>query len=124
MTEKKKATLEDSELITERSMGRRSSIAAVGAAVLGAAAVVGITPSEAEAQCTDRDPSDAPGRGRGCGSGCTDRDPNDRAGYGRRCGGGGCSDRDPNDPVGRGRYCGRSCSDSDPNDPVGRGRHC
>jgi anaerobic selenocysteine-containing dehydrogenase len=122
---KKKTSLEDQDLVTERAMSRRSSFAAVGAAVLGSAALVGGSVSKAEAQCTDRDPSDPPGRGRGCGTGCTDRDPSDRAGFGRFCGGGGCSDRDPSDPVGRGRHCGyRSCSDSDPTDPVGRGRHC
>ncbi len=125
---KKKTTLEDQDLITERSsMGRRSSIAAVGAAVLGAATLVGITPSEAEAQCSDRDPNDPVGRGRYCGggTGCTDRDPGDRAGWGRRCGPSGCSDSDPQDPGGNGRHCGRrTCSDRDPSDPVGAGRHC
>jgi hypothetical protein len=121
---KKKNTLDEKDLITERSLGRRSSIAAVGAAVLGAAALVGMPASEAEAQCTDRDPSDRPGRGRSCGTGCTDRDPSDRPGWGRRCTSG-CSDSDPHDPGGNGRHCGRrSCSDSDPRDPVGRGRHC
>ncbi|AKF11293.1 hypothetical protein [Sandaracinus amylolyticus] len=108
MSEKKKKTLEDADLVTERPMGRRSSIALLGGAVLGAAGIIAATtPSQAEAQCTDSDrgPNADPG-GRGRGNGVTDSDggPNaDRAG------------------CGRGR---RSCSDSDPNDPAGRGRHC
>lgn len=105
MTTKKKTTLSDEQMITDRPMGRRSSFALLGAGVLGAAGLVGVSalsPSQAEAQCTD-----------------SDRGPNaDPAGRGR---GRGVSDSDPNDPAGCGR---RACSDSDPNDPGGRGRHC
>lgn len=126
---KKKRSLDDQEMTTERPIGRRSSMAAVGAGVLGAAALVAGA-GEAEAQCSDRDPNDPAGRGRWCrgGGACSDRDPNDPVGAGRRCGGGGygvCSDADPYDPAGRGRRCGRRvCSDSDPYDPAGAGRHC
>lgn len=77
--------------------------------------------------CTDRDPNDAPGRGRRCApTGCTDNDPNDAPGRGIRCRPRGCTDNDPNDAPGRGVRCGvrRSCTDSDPNDAPGRGRRC
>jgi hypothetical protein len=122
----RKKSLSEEDMITERPMGRRSSMAAIGATVLGTAAIVGGTPSQAEAQCSDRDPHDPAGRGRYCGGGgCSDRDPNDPAGRGRYCGSSGCSDSDPHDPGGNGRRCGRrSCSDSDPYDPAGAGRHC
>jgi hypothetical protein len=126
--EKGPRTLADEDVSTERPLvGRRSSLALLGAALVGASAVV--APSEAEAQCTDRDPSDRPGRGRG--TGVTDRDSGrgaDRAGCGR---GGprttGITDRDPNDPAGNGRGSRRRCSDSDSGrfaDPGGAGRHC
>ena len=96
----KKKTLEDAEMITDRAMGRRSSMTLLGAGVIGAVGLVGaVAPGTAEAQCTDSDPQDPAGRGRGRG----------------------ISDSDPSDPAGCGR---RSCSDSDPNDPAGRGRHC
>jgi hypothetical protein len=120
-------TLTDDEVETERSLvGRRSSLALLGAALVGAGAVV--APSKAEAQCTDRDPGDRAGRGRG--NGVSDRDSGrraDPAGCGR---GGprtsGITDRDPNDPAGNGRGA-RRCSDSDGGryaDPVGAGRRC
>jgi hypothetical protein len=102
---KKKQTLSDDQMVTERPMGRRSSMAMLGAGVLGAVGLVGaVAPSEAEAQCTDSD--------SGYGA--------DPAGRGRRCCRG-ISDSDPSDPVGCGR---RACSDSDPHDPGGQGRHC
>lgn len=98
--EKKKQTLSDTDLVTERPMGRRSSMAMLGGAILGAAGLVAAaTPQQAEAQCTDRDPQDPAGRGRG--RGISDSDPSDPAGCGRRA----CSDSDPNDPAGRGRHC-------------------
>ncbi len=118
---KKIVTLSDDDVVTERpEMGRRSSMALLGASLLGAAGVAaGAMPQRAEAQYTDRDPSDPAGRGRGC-PGWSDSDPNDPAGCGRRTG---ITDSDPNDPAGRGRGR-RSCSDADPYDPAGRGRHC
>ncbi len=104
--DKKKKTLSDTDLVTERPMGRRSSMAMLGGAVLGAAGLVAAaTPQQAQAQCTDNDSgsnSDPAGRGRG--RGVSDSDGGRNA-----------------DPAGCGR---RSCSDSDPNDPGGRGRHC
>lgn len=122
----KKLSLEDADLITERPMSRRSSVAVVGAALIGAAGIVATTPERAEAQCSDSDPYDPAGRGRRCGvSGCSDSDPNDPGGNGRHCrAASGCSDSDPYDPGGNGRHCRRSCSDADPYDPGGAGRHC
>ena len=102
MSEKKTLSME--EIVTDRKMGRRSTIGMIGAgAAFAAVATVGAaTPSTAEAQCSDSDPYDPAGRGRHCG--CR-----------------GISDSDPYDPAGCGR---RSCSDSDPYDPAGAGRHC
>ena len=120
MSEKKKS-LSDSDFVTERPMGRRSSMAMLGGAVLGAAGLAATgraSAQEAEPLCTDSDPYDPAGRGRG--RGISDSDPSDPAGCGRRTG---ISDSDPSDPAGRGRGR-RSCSDSDPYDPAGRGRHC
>lgn len=98
MTEKKTKTLSADEIVTS-PVTRRAAIGAIGA--LGAAAVtLGVT-TQAHAI-----------------PGCTDRDPSDPAGNGR---GRGISDSDPSDPVGCGS---RACSDSDPSDPAGRGRHC
>lgn len=100
-----KKTLDMNEIVTERKLGRRSTMGLIGAGAVGAAvAAVGMaaTPSTAEAQCSDSDPYDPGGRGRHCG--CR-----------------GISDSDPYDPAGCGR---RSCSDSDPHDPGGAGRHC
>lgn len=105
MTDKKK-TLGSEDIVTERTLGRRSTMGMIGAGVLGAAvAAVGVaaTPGTAEAKCSDSDPYDPAGAGRHCG-GCR-----------------GISDSDPYDPAGCGR---RSCSDSDPYDPGGQGRHC
>jgi len=103
MSDKKK-TLAESELTVERGMSRRSSMALLGTGAAGVAlAAVGIAAAPGEAHAIP---------------GCTDRDPQDPAGNGR---GRGISDSDPNDPAGCGR---RACSDSDPRDPAGRGRHC
>ena len=115
----KKLVLRDEDMETNR-VGRRSSLAILGTAVAGAALVAG-APATAEASCTDRDPSDPSGRGRG--TGVTDRDPNDSPGCGRGQRVSGYTDRDPSDPRGNGRGP-RNCSDSDPNDPVGAGRRC
>lgn len=85
------ASLTDSEIKTTGKMGRRSALAAVGAAALGAvAAVSGSRP--AAAQMTDADSgswTDQAGRGRGSGgsyTGLSDYDDGnwtDQAGYGR-----------------------------------------
>lgn len=128
-----KRTLSDADVATEHpKIGRRSSLVALGAAAVGAAAIVTV-PGTAEA-CTDRDPQDPAGRGRG--NGVTDSDRGygaDPAGCGRGGNGyappprqTGYTDRDPNDPAGNGRGP-RACSDSDGGpygDPAGRGRHC
>ncbi|UJR85294.1 hypothetical protein [Sandaracinus amylolyticus] len=122
MSEKpvKKRSLSDDEMVTDRPMGRRSSIAVLGGAILGAAGIAAaVSPQRAEAQVTDRDPSDPAGRGRGC-PGWSDSDPSDPGGCGRRTG---LTDSDPSDAAGRGRGR-RSCSDADPYDPAGGGRHC
>lgn len=111
--------LEDDE-ITAARITRRSALAAIGAIVLGASSV------RAQA-VSDRDRSDAPGRGY---TGRTDSDTGpsaDRSGHGRT-GPGGCTDSDAGsyaDEAGRGRC--RECSDSDGGrygDPPGRGRRC
>jgi hypothetical protein len=98
---KKTVTLSDDDLIVARPMGRRSSMAMLGAGVLGAVGLVAATPQQAEAQCSDSDPYDPVGRGRRCCRGISDSDPNDPAGCGRRR----CSDSDPHDPAGLGRHC-------------------
>ena len=105
MDEKKK--LELGEIVTQHTLGRRSSLGVIGGIAIGAVAT-------------------ACGGGRAVSTGemvvrgtaCTDQDPTDPVGAGR---GRGISDSDPSDPVGCGS---RECSDSDPNDPAGRGRHC
>ena len=99
----------------------------IGATVAAAAGILGLEPSEAEAQgCTDSDGgrwADPGGRGRRCfrrrvrvRRGCTDHDSGRWA-----------------DPAGRGRRCRRvirvrrSCTDRDGGrwaDPAGRGRRC
>jgi hypothetical protein len=91
-------------------LGRRLFIFRATAILTGAAtlALGTTTPQQAQAQRTDRDPTDRRGRGRGV----TDSDPTDRAGRG--------SDNDPNDRAGRGR--GSGATDNDPNDRAGRGR--
>jgi hypothetical protein len=96
-----KKTLNPEEIVTETPVTRRTAVGMVGGIAIGAAALtLGIT-QEAHAI-----------------PGCTDQDPSDPAGNGR---GRGISDHDPRDPVGCGS---RSCSDSDPSDPAGRGRRC
>ncbi len=110
MSDDKKKSLENDEILTERKLGRRSTLGVIGAGVLGAAALTTLgaanAPSRAKAQ-TDSDSgpnADAAGRGS---TGHTDSDsgPNaDRGGHGHRQ----CSDSDagPNsDPAGRGRSC-------------------
>ena len=125
-----KRTLSDADVATEHpKLGRRSSLVALGAAAVGAAAIVSV-PGTAAA-CTDRDPNDPAGRGRG--NGITDRDGGpsaDPAGCGRGTSYAprptGFTDRDPNDAAGNGRGP-RACSDADGGpygDPAGRGRHC
>lgn len=104
-TGSKKSTLVAADVVTDRPIGRRSSLRAVGLGVasvalgmVGAAAL----PTDAAAQCSDRDPYDPAGRGRSCGCrGVSDSDPYDPVGCGRRR----CSDRDPYDPGGSGRHC-------------------
>jgi hypothetical protein len=96
-----KKTLAPEEIVTESTMSRRAAVASVGGIAIGAAALtLGIT-QEAHAipGCTDRDPSDPAGNGRG--RGISDSDPRDPAGCGSRA----CSDSDPSDPAGRGRRC-------------------
>ncbi|MBX3273374.1 MAG: hypothetical protein KF729_24135 [Sandaracinaceae bacterium] len=143
-----KKTLEDKDIETERGLSRRSTIGLIGASFAAMTGVLGISPSEAEAQCTDSDGgrwADPGGGGRRCRrSGCSDSDGGrfaDPAGAGRRCSGGvvvqprgGCTDSDGGrwaDGAGRGRRCGgggvRTCSDSDGGrwaDGAGRGRRC
>ena len=133
MSESKK-TLREEDIVTERvstgeSVGRRTTLGAIGASVVAMAGVLGAAPEVAEAQCTDSDGgrwADPGGRGRRCRrvrrrvqrtyrrqvQRCTDSDGGryaDRAGAGRRCGGRrSCSDPDGGrwaDPAGRGRRC-------------------
>lgn len=93
-------TLAPEEILTTRSLGRRTTLTAIGCATVGAMASACAPAAYVRStSCTDSDPQDPPGGGRGRG----------------------ISDDDPTDPVGCGR---RECSDSDPNDPAGRGRHC
>ena len=102
-----------------RKMTRRSFLGRVAGGVVGGAALMAVTTTEAQAfQCTDNDLgryADPVGRGR-----CRRRRPSNS-----------CTDRDTGryaDPVGRGRRCRRrSCTDNDVgrySDPIGRGRHC
>ncbi len=109
MSNEKKSLSEES-IESERKVGRRSALTAIGASVAGAVgltAAVAAAPQQAQAQ-TDSDTgpnADPAGRGH---TGRTDSDsgPNaDRSGHGR---GRPCSDSDsgPNsDPAGRGRSC-------------------
>lgn len=144
--ESAKKTLDADDILTERQIGRRSTLGAIGATLVGAAAITsGLAagaPESAEAQ-TDSDTgryADRAGQGR---TGVTDSDSGDRAGHGRgrrrppprppRS----CTDSDSGqfaDPGGQGRNCGRrrppprrNCSDSDSGqwaDPGGQGRRC
>lgn len=106
MTSKtKKHTLDAGDIVTARTLGRRSALALLGTGAIGsavaAAAVVG-SPTRAEAKASDSDPNDPAGHGR---TGFTDRDSGASA-----------------DGAGRGVCAERGHSDSDPNDPAGRGR--
>lgn len=92
----------------EAPLGRRLFIFRATAILSGVAAVAFGAAGPAQAQRSDRDPTDRRGRGKGV----TDNDPNDRAGRG--------SDNDPNDRRGRGRGSGQT--DEDPNDRRGRGK--
>lgn len=96
-----KKTLVAGDIVTERTLGRRSAIGLLGAGAIGAVAITG-TASRAEAKASDSDPTDPPGRGR---TGFTDRDSGASA-----------------DGAGRGVCAERGHSDADPNDPAGRGR--
>ena len=82
---------------------------------VGRRAALGIIGSVALAACGG---AAATGGGVVRATSCTDSDPTDPAGGGR---GRGISDSDPTDPVGCGS---RACSDSDAGDPGGRGRNC
>ena len=126
------------EHINSADVNRRSFLGRVvgGAALIGAGAVLGTTP--ANAQTTDADPVDGANCGRGRPnhrrSGLSDNDPVDNAGWGRggvpNCNRGtrrsGRNDQDPRDAAGYGR--GRpnrrrtGLNDSDPVDNAGWGR--
>jgi hypothetical protein len=98
---KEKKSLSNEE-ITTASVSRRGTFGILGAGVLAASvAAVGMASNTANAipNCTDRDPQDPAGNGRG--RGITDHDPGDPGGCGSRA----CSDSDPGDPGGRGRHC-------------------
>ena len=106
---KKKMSLSEEDITTERTMGRRGMLQMVGGTLLAGAAVTAVgavaraeNPSEL---ANDRDPSDGAGRGR---TGHTDRDT----------GGNG-------DAAGRGVCAERGVTDSDSGgsaDGAGRGR--
>ena len=85
-----------------RRLSRRSFMGRVaGGALVGGAALTVLGTSAANAQVTDRDPTDSPGRGRG---NLTDGDSGaraDQAGLGRGRRRTSCSDTDSGDPAGR-----------------------
>ncbi len=110
----KKTTLEMGDIVTERPLGRRSTLGLLGAVTVGAVATACGGGRAAEATTTTTTTTVEVTRG----TACTDQDPQDPVGAGR---GRGISDSDPTDPVGCGS---RECSDSDPSDPAGRGRSC
>ena len=91
----------------KRNLTRRSFLSRVagGAALGGMALAAGqaaasdTDPSDPATPVTDRDSSDAPGRGRGTSNGHNDQDSSDRPGRGRS----GQTDQDPTDGAGRGR---------------------
>jgi hypothetical protein len=97
---KEKKSLSPDEIVTS-SVGRRAAVGLIGGIALGAGALtLGVTQTaQAIPGCTDRDPSDPAGNGRG--RSISDSDPRDPAGCGSRA----CSDSDPSDPAGRGRRC-------------------
>ena len=78
MSDEKKKTLSNEE-ITTTNMGRRGTFGVLGAGVLAASvAAVGVTSTaKAIPNCTDRDPQDPAGNGRG--RGISDSDPRDPA---------------------------------------------
>lgn len=119
--------LADAEVTVDRTTGRRSSLAGIGATILGALGLVsGLTSSRAAAQRTDADSRDPirRGRGGGCGS-CTDHDAYDVAGHGRHCRAHVCTDHDAHDATGHGRHCAeRLCHDHDAYDRAFGGRRC
>jgi hypothetical protein len=98
---KEKKSLSPEEIVTESTVGRRAAVGLIGGIALGAGALtLGVTQTaQAIPGCTDRDPSDPAGNGRG--RSISDSDPRDPAGCGSRA----CSDSDPSDPAGRGRRC-------------------
>jgi hypothetical protein len=136
-----------------RKISRRSFLTRVaGGAIAGGAALTILGESAEAGQVSDRDPTDAAGRGytgvtdndsgsnadragHGRGrrrTGITDNDRGagaDAAGYGRGRRRSGITDNDTGrnaDPAGNGRGR-RNCSDSDSGtyaDPAGRGRRC
>ena len=106
MTQKNRLELED--IVTERRGSRRSTLGLIGAVTVGAVATACGAAARSATVEVQASRSTA----------CTDQDPQDPAGSGR---GRGISDSDPTDPVGCGS---RACSDADPNDPAGRGRSC
>ena len=78
-----KKTLNPEEIVTENVVGRRAAVGLIGGLAIGAGALTLGVAGSAEAQCTDRDPTDPAGHGRG--RGISDSDPNDPAGRGRHC---------------------------------------
>jgi hypothetical protein len=101
MSDEKKKSLSNEDISTT-TVSRRGTFGILGAGALAASvAAVGMASNTAKAipNCTDRDPQDPAGNGRG--RGISDSDPRDPAGCGSRA----CSDSDPNDPAGRGRHC-------------------
>ncbi len=103
---KKRFSLSEEDITTERTMGRRGMLQMVGGTLLAGAAVTAVG-SVARAErptqlATDSDPSDGAGRGR---TGHSDRDSGsqqDQAGHGV-CAERGVNDSDPDDGAGRGR---------------------
>ena len=96
----KKTTLTEDEIATTH-VGRRGALGVLGALGIALAGCGGgqVASSTGGGACTDQDPTDPAGGGRG--RGITDGDPTDPAGCGSRE----CSDSNPNDPAGRGRNC-------------------
>lgn len=105
---KKKISLSEQDITTERTMGRRGMLQMVGGTLLAGAAVTAVgsvARAEVSELANDSDPSDGAGRGR---TGHTDRDS----------GGNG-------DAAGRGVCAERGVTDSDSGgsaDGAGRGR--
>lgn len=108
-----------------RKISRRSFLGRVAGGAIAGGAALTVLGESANAQVSDRDPSDAPGRGY---TGVTDNDSgsnSDRAGHGRGRRNTGVTDNDPGDPVGGGRGRRTGLTDSDSGswaDPAGNGR--